>query len=181
MLWFNDFMKHILIMGLLICAPHAAIAQDAAEVAFVKSVLDPLQAISFKKKREYCGYIARLDTGELFATPPTRGRRSSCLADEPNEDLNLIASYHTHAAFTWRHDSEVPSTSDVEADMNEGLNGYVSTPGGRVWFINGETGVSKQVCGLSCTRPDKRFEAEVYGPVEQTYTLKELTKRLEDG
>ena len=174
-------MKYALILAIALFAPTPILAQDQTEIQFVKSVLEPLQSLSFKKKREFCGYVGRLPSGELIATSPTRGRRNSCFADDPPEELELIASYHTHAGYTRFADSEVPSTADVEADMNEGVDGYVSTPGGRIWFIDGETGVSQQICGLSCTRVDARFEAEYFGPVEQSYTLKALKKREADG
>jgi hypothetical protein len=32
-------------------------------------------------------------------------------------------------------------------DMEEGVNGYVATPGGRFWYIDGDRGVATQICG----------------------------------
>jgi hypothetical protein len=65
--------------------------------------------------------------------------------------------------------------------MAEGVNGFVSTPGGRIWFIDQNTGVSRQICGVSCTLVDKDFETEYFGPVKQSYTLKALKAREAEG
>ena len=168
-------MKHI---ALLLClfAPCAA-AQTADEVAFARQILADLQDNSFAANREYCGIIGRTATQKLTASNPRKGRRDSCQPRDPRNAVEIIASFHTHGSFDYGADSEVPSSTDVIGDMEEGTDGYVSTPGGRLWFIDGQTGVSRQLCGLGCLLQDPDFEPQVYGPVRTRYTLNELENR----
>jgi hypothetical protein len=49
----------------------------------------------------------------------------------------IVASLHTHGAFKYVMPAECPSVVDVEACESEGINGYVSTSGGRLWFVDG--------------------------------------------
>ncbi|KMW58716.1 hypothetical protein AIOL_003695 [Candidatus Rhodobacter oscarellae] len=71
----------------------------------------------------------------------------------------------------------MPSVSDVLADMEEGLDGYLSTPGGRFWFIDGQTGVSRQLCGLGCLPQDPDFAPGLHGTISKRYTLGQLEAR----
>ena len=68
--------------------------------------------------------------GTLAATPATRGTAASCAMNCPSR--GAIASYHTHGSFSARYDNEVPSTSDLQSDFDFNVDGYVSTPGGRL-------------------------------------------------
>ncbi len=164
-------------LALVLVTP-VAIAQPAGELAAARQVLGQLQGRSFSENREYCGYIGRLDDGSFMATEVTRGGTDSCLSrGDESRFLEITASFHTHAGFDTEADSEVPSTSDVEGDLSEGVNGYVATPGGRLWFIDGRTGVATQLCGLGCMGQDPRFIAGDAGPIAQRYTLQELRAR----
>lgn len=156
----------------------SANAQDAAELAVARGVLLQLQARSFAENREYCGYIGRLPDGRLTATEVTRGDAWGCLsrADE-SRFVGIVASFHTHAGFERTADSEVPSSDDVRGDMAEGLNGYVATPGGRLWYIDGRRGVATQVCGPGCMGQDPDFRPGNAGPIAQSYTLQQLQAR----
>jgi hypothetical protein len=49
----------------------------------------------------------------------------------------IVASLHTDGAFEYVTPAECPSVVDVEADESEWINGYVSTSGGRLWFVDG--------------------------------------------
>lgn len=162
----------------LLVGPGVARAQDAAEMAAARAVLLQLQPRSFAENREYCGYIGRMPDGRLTATEVTRGDTWGCLsrADE-SRFVQIVASFHTHAAFDRAADSEVPSTDDVRGDMAEGVNGYVATPGGRLWYIDGRRGVATQVCGLGCMGQDPNFIAGDAGPIAQSYTLQQLQAR----
>ena len=73
-------------------------------------------------------------SGKLAATGPKRGRRDSCEPDEPPEDFEILASYHTHGDDTQEADTEVPSLEDLAGDIEEGIDGYIATPGGRLWL-----------------------------------------------
>lgn len=147
-------------------------------LAAARAILVELQPRSFAENREYCGYIGVMPDGQVMATEVTRGDAWSCLsrADE-SRFVEIVASFHTHAAFDTEADSEVPSVDDVLGDMEEGIDGFVATPGGRLWFIDGVRGVTWQVCGLGCTGQDPNFVVGDAGPIAQRYTLEELERR----
>ncbi len=168
-----------LLTCLIFCAT-PSFSQDAYEVAFVKKVLSQVQAKSFATQREYCGYIGVTPAGRLKATPPKRGQLDSCYAHTPPNNLEIIASYHTHAAYDPEADSEVPSSVDMLADMGEGVDGYIATPGGRVWFIDGRRGIARQICGVRCIISDKYFKSGAYNRVRARYTLRQLQRREDE-
>ena len=161
-----------------VLAPGSLVAQNAQEMAVARGVLLQLQPRSFAENLEYCGYIGRLPDGRFAATPVTRGDEWSCTSEgDESRFVEIVASFHTHAAFSREADSEVPSSDDVEADMGEGVNGYVATPGGRLWYIDGQRGIATQVCGLGCMGQDPAFIPGDAGPIAQRYTLQELRRR----
>lgn len=162
---------------LTVMVPSWSPAQSRSEQAFARQVLADLQASSIAANREYCGIIGLTEAGGLIASAARKGRRDSCLPKDPRGAIELIASYHTHAGFDEDADSEVPSASDVIADMEEGLDGYVATPGGRLWFIDGQSGTARQLCGLDCLPSDPDFVPGQWGPVKQRYTLSDLDAR----
>ena len=170
--WAVCQMFRILIVFLALA--HPAYAQSAKELAFVKSLMINLQERSFDANREFCGTIGIDEDGALVSSKPRRGWRSSCRPRDSRDAVEIISSFHTHGAFTTKSDSEVPSVNDVEADMSEGTNGWVATPGGRLWFINGQTGFAQMVCGLGCLPQDPDFEAGWSGPIPRSFTLEQL-------
>ncbi|MEM6636642.1 MAG: DUF4329 domain-containing protein [Pseudomonadota bacterium] len=151
--------------------------QDGAFHQAAIAFLDALQPRSIREEREYCGYFGRDAAGGFVATEPIQGAFAYCdLADPPNS-FQTVASYHTHGSFDTDADSEVPSVADVESDIAVGVYGYVSTPGGRVWFINGWDDDIRQLCGISCVASDPAFIAGDAGPIPTHYTLAELIRR----
>jgi len=115
----------------MLCASAVA-AQDTAEVDLARATLNALQAPSFAENKEFCGYLYRDIDGSLKATEPTTGAESYCEPEPPEyEDQIIVASYHTHGAFEYDTPAEFPSVSDIEADEEEGIDGYLTTPGGR--------------------------------------------------
>jgi hypothetical protein len=143
-----------------------------------REILLELQPRSFAENREYCGYIGVLPDGSYLATEVSRGTAWSCLSrGDESRFVEVTASFHTHAAFDVEADSEVPSSDDVRGDMQEGVNGYVATPGGRLWFIDGRTGIAVQLCGLGCMGQDPGFVPGAAGPIAGRYTLDELVRR----
>lgn len=164
-----------LLSALILTTPVAA--QSAAEVKFAKSVLAQVQQFTFKGGREYCGYIGYDATGKLRATSARRGRKDSCRAIDPPAAWTLIASYHSHGTFLMEADSEVPSADDVRADNAEGVDGYLVTPGGRVWFIDGKRQTARILCGRDCLSSDPNFKPEVFGKIARKYTLQQLMQR----
>lgn len=153
-------------------------AQSDEETEFVTALLTNLNPLSIEFNREVCGHIVRHPDGRLETTKLSWGTEASCASLPPPGGAQILSSWHTHAAWGRGYDGEVPSTIDVEGDMRTGLNGWVSTPGGRLWFINGQTGHMHQVCGRDCLPSDPGFVPEEHGPVDKEYSLEGLRARF---
>lgn len=145
--------------------------------AFARDFLDTIQPISFAERREFCGYFYVGTDGRLRATPPRRGTFASCTMNEPRKGQGVIASYHTHGAYAPGYDNEVPSAIDLESDFDYGIDGYVATPGGRIWLVDYQTRSTRQVCGLGCVQVDPAFRPQNEGSVRPVYTLPQLQQR----
>ncbi len=156
---------------------HSALARDGAEAELARQILAKAQRPSISLNREYCGTIGIDGSGRIIASPARKGRRDSCLPEDHPEAVEILATYHTHAAFDPYADSEVPSLDDVLGAMEEGTDDYISTPGGRLWHIDGRSGLARQICGIGCLPRDPRFEPEIFGPIKTRYSLKELERR----
>lgn len=167
------------IAGLLLWPIHVH-AQDSSEIAFVKELFNDIQPLSIRKNREYCGYIGYDFDGRLTATEPHKGRKGSCLSPEPDILETIIASYHTHGAYSSRYYNEVPSGVDMEGDEEEGIDGWVATPGGRLWYVDSSDMITTQICGLNCLVADPEFVEGDMGPVKQSYTYDDLVQTIED-
>lgn len=164
--------KHAVI--LILCGT-TGIAQDASEVALAKATLDALQTRSFAENREYCGYLYRDLDGKLLATPATTGAENYCEPEPPEyEDEVIVASYHTHGAFAYEAPAEFPSVSDIEADEEEGIDGYLTTPGGRFWYVDTTDMIVSQICIIGCVTRDPNFEPGLDGEIALSYTYEEL-------
>ena len=150
--------------------------------AFARTELDKLQQASFEGDKELCGIIFETSEGELGASLPRDGDEASCdiaYFDEPG--MVPVASFHTHGRHSIRYDGEVPSLVDIESDVASGMDGYVATPGGRLWRINHETAVASLVCGPGCLTQDPAYRPCNGDPVEPRYTMPELRERFENG
>ena len=146
----------------------------------VVDFLEDVQVQSLETDREYCGYFVRV--GErIVATPPQRGYSHECLSAEPTGDVEVIASYHSHGAFDVNADSEVPSVDDILGDREEEVDGYIVTPGGRVWFHDLESGRVVLICGPACVTADPAHSDDVFEPIATRYTLEGLRLRFEGG
>jgi hypothetical protein len=88
-----------------------------------------------------------------------------------------LASMHTHGAFDPSYDSEVPSLVDIEGDIASQLDGYVATPGGRLWRIDWREARAEQVCGKACLPQDRAYRPCADDPVSASYSLQQLRKR----
>ncbi|MEE9388550.1 MAG: DUF4329 domain-containing protein [Paracoccaceae bacterium] len=151
--------------------------QNAAEVAFVKTLLSGLQSRSISENREYCGFILVNTAGELVASPPIRGQEAECRPEEPDQGATILASYHTHSAYSPDFDSEVPSSNDLRADILEGIDGYISTPGGRIWYNSAKLKRADLLCGEGCVISDPNYLADAEYPVADRYDLITLKLR----
>ena len=152
-----------------------ASAQTAEELAFARTHLGQLQARSLRTGREYCGFFGYDGTGRLVAVKARPGGAASCTAIWPHPRIRVFASYHTHGAWDADADGEVPSVEDMQGDMADGIHGYLSTPGGRFWFIDGPKGVARQICGPGCLAIDPAYPADEAIP--ERLTLEALKAR----
>lgn len=159
-------------------APAPSTAQSAQETAFVMGLMESMNTLSIRFNREVCGYVLRHANGAYSSTKVSWGGQASCASLPVQDGFVVASSWHTHAAWDPAYDGEVPSIQDVEGDMRMGVNGWVGTPGGRLWFVDGQNGNIRQVCGRGCLPVDERFGDEDFGPVGETYTLDGLYARF---
>ncbi len=146
---------------------------DALAIPF----LDSIQADSISQRREVCGYFFRHPEGDIRVTPPAAGTFATCELPRLGTDAGIVANYHTHGAFGVSYDNEVPSVNDFEAAQQLGMNGYLSTPGGRVWRIDVASGIATQLCGLGCVTSDPNFVPRNESGVLQRYSLMQIARR----
>lgn len=154
----------------LAVAPPPAAAADAFAVAF----LDTIQPRSFAERREFCGYFLVI-AGRITATQPIPGTTASCT--QPTPPPNAFASYHTHGAFDRDYDNEVPSPEDMLGDFSFGIDGYISTPGGRVWRVEVDDRAALQVCGLGCVTVDRGFVPRNESSIPPRMTVQDVLAR----
>lgn len=145
-----------------------------AEIALVRARLAPLQHLSFAARYEYCGYLGRAPAGGLAFTEMVRGGHNGCTPKMPEGGLDLIASVHTHGAYGRTVPAEFPTVLDMESDRREGVNGYVATPGGRLWYIDSRAMVAVQICGLGCLPQDPSFRPGDDGTIAARYSYGQL-------
>lgn len=162
----------VLILGLGVLP---ASAQTAEELALIKQVFADLQPRSFARNAEYCGYIGYDRDDTLVASGITPGDTTGCTPDWPEGfEIEPVASFHTHGGYDPRSWSEIPSVDDMLADESEGVDGWVATPGGRLWFLDTTQMTARQMCGLGCLRQDPAFQRETQIIIDEFYTLEEL-------
>lgn len=155
-------------------------AQTEEEIAFVKEFYVDVQLISIVEDREYCGYFFRDSNGELRGTRPLRGKSDSCQLGSPPRSVEVFASYHTHAAFTPESINEIPSLQDLMGDINTRLDGYISTPGGRLWFSDYRAREVRQICGIGCLLQDPDFRPGRFYKERRRYSLEDLEWMMGD-
>lgn len=150
-----------------------ATAQSVDERKYMVHLLNRLQGPSFVQSREYCGFLVRMPTGKLTTGRISPGTRDGCAPHWP-EQGQVIASFHTHGGFTEEHYSEIPSVLDIRSDSSNGIGGWIATPGGRMWYVNGPRRTARQVCGIGCLKKDPLFRQGAQGKVAEYYTIDKL-------
>lgn len=163
---------------MFILGASSASADPETELALARSVLGSLQAQSFRDNVEYCGYLGLDGGGSFVATPAAKGGPDWCEIDMP-EGVEIVASYHMHAGYdpnTW---SEIPSGEDMETDEDQGIDGYVSTPGGRLWYIDTEDMIATQICGIGCVPLDPKTQPTPEDNIQQSYSYNELVQKID--
>lgn len=147
--------------------------------ALAREQLDALQAQSFANDQELCGIIFETSDHELGVSRPREGDIASCdLAyfDEPG--MVPVASFHTHGKHSRDYDGEVPSDIDLEGDIASGIDGYVATPGGRLWHIDHRAEKARLACGPGCLTQDPTYVPCAGDEIAQSYTLETLGARF---
>jgi hypothetical protein len=147
------------------------------ERALVLALFTAVQPRSIAKDIEICGYIYRDEAGHLRATAAEDGETETCMAPWPARGEPL-ASWHTHGAFNDEMWTEVPSARDLQADNYEGVDGWVATPGGRLWHVDGANMIATLICGPACLPHDPAYEPAASGPVGSRYTLDALLDKF---
>lgn len=89
----------------------------------------------------------------------------------------MLASWHTHAAHDPGAWSEVPTLADILADRDEGIDGYVATPGGRLWHVDTSAMSVRQVCPQGCVPADPAFVPGEEGEILQRYSFPRIRRR----
>ena len=164
----------------MILAPAIVNAQQTAEITLISSIFEELQPVSFTQNVKYCGYVGFNTDGQLIASKPTRGDEGSCLADDPRYIEVITASYHTNGGHSLDYFNEVPSSEDMEGDADEGIDGYVATPRGRLWYIDSVDMIASQLCGIECLPSDPAFIEGADGIIAQSYSYDDLVTLLEE-
>jgi Domain of unknown function (DUF4329) len=171
-------MRLVLAVCIAFSTTSAATAQSEPEAALVQAMFRVMNAQSIAYDREVCGHILRNPAGRLEVSKVSWGGPASCAMTPTPAGYQVVSSWHTHAAWAQGYDNEVPSLIDVEGDLSQGINGWLATPGGRLWYINGQTGEIHQYCGAECLPSDPNSQMDARGPVDKHYTLSELRARF---
>ncbi len=147
---------------------------------FAITYLTKVQLKSLRDGVEYCGLFGYREDGTLAATPEIRGEIDHCEPALEPPGFRVIASYHTHGSFSWDADTEVPSLEDLLTDIEEEIDGYIATPGGRIWFNDHRKQEAYLLCGRDCIIADPDFrECNAFLP-KAHYTVESLTARFEN-
>ena len=154
--------------------PVAESTPSGTERAFVTAILTDLQHRSFAQNREFCGYIGLSRSGDWMTTPVTAGNEASCPLPRVPPGMRLVASFHTHSTYSPYYASEWPTTQDVATDALDNIDGYIATPGGRLWYVDTDTLTVRQLCGRGCLPQDPNYVADDDGPLRRVMTVEDL-------
>lgn len=149
---------------------------DLAERDFVSKIFRKIQTKSFSRNVEMCGYIGLDRFDRLTMSQIMFGDEATCTLPDWPENMRVIASFHTHSTYSPDYFSEIPSSIDMKSDSESGINGWIATPGGRLWFIDGARMVARQVCGVGCMPQDPNFIDDTGGSVKPSYTYSTILK-----
>jgi hypothetical protein len=147
-----------------------------AELAAVTDILTDLQYASFAVNAEHCGYIGLDRSGEIMVSPINRGTEDSCTMPQPPSGMTLLASFHTHGTYSPYYASEFPTTNDMLTDAAENIDGYISTPGGRLWYVDTDTMTVRLLCDRGCLPQDPAYRPDADGPLRPVMTYDYLRR-----
>jgi hypothetical protein len=162
-------------------APSAGLATSEStgsgpERAAITEILTDLQYTSFAVNAEHCGYVGLDRAGQIMVSAINRGTEASCLMPTPPPGMTLLASFHTHGTYSPYYASEFPTTDDMLTDAADGIDGYISTPGGRLWYVDTDTMTVRLLCGPGCLPQDPDYRTDADGPLRPVMTLADLRR-----
>ena len=107
-----------------------------------RNVLNGINPTSVAENLEYGGWVYRNSDNTFSATEPVKGTVDSVSIGSPSSvgAGTATATYHTHAGFDPRFDSENFSFADISLNNNWGVDGYLGTPGSLFKFHHFLTG-----------------------------------------
>ena len=160
-------------------------AQDRSDLTgeldiFAAKYFDWLQPRSIREGIEYCGLFGVDGKGNLAAILAQPGNADSCHPGEAPAGFEVLASWHTHGAYDRDADTEAPSWGDLDSDIEEGIDGYIATPGGRLWFNDAVARKSFLICGVGCVIADQDYRPCPAFTPETEHTLDSLRARAEN-
>jgi hypothetical protein len=164
-------------------APVVEATASGDELAFVSQVLADLQFRSFATEREHCGYLGLDGQGRWMTSPISVGEEAACPLPRVPGGMRVVASFHTHSTYSPLYASEWPTTQDVATDRASNIDGYISTPGGRLWHVDTDTMTVRQVCGPGCLPQDPDYLSREDGPLRpvMTYAMLQQWERSIGG
>lgn len=146
--------------------------------SYARDVLEDIQSRSIAKNQEYCGVIFEDEDGNLKTSTIYEGDRAACVLDWGVPLGNhVVASFHSHAAHDEDFDSEVPSVEDLASDFDARIDGFVSTPGGRIWHVQWREEEAVQMCGEGCLEQDPNYLRAGSERVPRRFSLEDLQAR----
>lgn len=155
-------------------APVREATADGAELGFVTALLADMNRRSFAMNREHCGYVGLDPMGNWMASPVIAGAEASCALPTIPPGMTVVASVHTHSTYSPYYASEWPTAQDVATDRASGIDGYISTPGGRLWHVDTDAMVVRDLCGRGCLPQDPGYVAADDGPLRPVMSYAQL-------
>lgn len=145
---------------------------------YARSTLASLQERSIANNQEYCGVIFEDERGNLQTSKIYEGERATCDLDWGVPLGNhVVASFHTHGGYDADFDSEMPSVEDLANDIDARIEGFIATPGGRIWHVGWKNEAVTQLCGEGCLKQDPRYDDAQEERIALTYTFDDLQAR----
>ncbi|EGT3575985.1 RHS repeat protein, partial [Citrobacter amalonaticus] len=94
-------------------------------------VLKKINGQSICEDKEFAGLICMDNKNNYFATGPNKGEEhESSPFDSPCPGSAVIATYHTHGAYSFGYADDFFSKRDVKLYEHNNILGYLGTPGG---------------------------------------------------
>ena len=135
------------------------VVSTSALTDYARATLAEIQPRSIANNQEYCGVIFEDEEGNLQTSTIYAGERAACALDWGVPlGYHVVASFHSHGGFDTQYASEIPSSLDLATDIDARIDGFVGTPGGRIWHNRWQEEATELACGEACLPVDPRYE-----------------------